>query len=164
MSVYICQGFMVQRETNYESNFDEFIVIHFRMHLHNFYILCEGRNTNFDDTLYNYLLTSMLTIQKDEWKSALVFVSDFNAHHHKWLSSVSPIDVHGRAVHDSAGISNSIQPVTVSTQWVDKCLDPVLRDALDIVKVDVLVPMGKSDHSSINMQLDLSQCLILYSY
>ena len=41
----------------------------------------------------------MAAVQETERKVALLFISNFDAHHREWLNSVSPTDYHGlRAV------------------------------------------------------------------
>ena len=37
----------------------------------------------------------MASLQENDGKAAFLFVGDFNAHHTKWLNSVSPTDCHG---------------------------------------------------------------------
>lgn len=84
-----------------------------------------------------------------------VFVGDFNAYHREWLTSVSPTDAHGRAALDFANVSCCTQLVSGPTHQAGNCLDLVLSDAPDVVRVEVKAPLGSSDHSSISIQLNL---------
>ena len=80
-----------------------------------------------------------------------IFVGHFSAHQREWLTSVSPTDAHGRAALDFANVSGCSQLVSGPTHRTGNCLDLVLSDAPDAVKVEVKAPLGSSDHSFISI-------------
>ncbi len=98
---------------------------------------------------------SMLLIQDDVRKAALIFVGDFNAHHREWLASVFLTDSHGRAAFDFANDSGFFffQLVTGPTHLAGSRLDLALTDVPDVVKVTTMAPLGTCDHSVIVFNL-----------
>ena len=68
----------------------------------------------------------MSDIQELDRKSSFIFVGDLNAHHQKWLKSVSSTDCHGIAAFDIANLSGCTQLIKKPTHKLDKCLGQFL--------------------------------------
>ena len=96
----------------------------------------------------------MAMIQERDHKSVFLFVGDLNAHHREWLNSITPTDVHGRNALDFCNSSGCSQLVSVPTHTSGNCLDLLLTDVSGVVDVDVLPPIGSSDHSTLSISVD----------
>ena len=120
-----------------------------------------GRNTDFyvllsvywnprhDDSIYDCLLTSMAEAQRKDHKPFFIIPGDFNVHHVEWLESVSNTDHHGTAAHDVAAASGCRQLVEGPIHDSGNILDLVITDVPCVVDVQVLSPIGKSDHAAL---------------
>ena len=151
MSVYVHQGYPCVRKSCYECSCPEVVCLRIRTKHMNFYVFAVYRNPGADDSLLDCLLTAMTEVQQTDRKSSFVFVVDFNAYHREWLGSVSQTDVHGRALLDFATSSSCQQLVARNP------LDLVLTDVPGVVSVVVLPPVGRSDHSSLLLSLNVDQ-------
>ena len=74
----------------------------------------------------------MARVQSVDDKAVFVFVSDANAHHSKWLESVSPTDRHVRDALDFCSQSGCEQLVRCPTHIAGNRLDLVMTDVTDI--------------------------------
>ena len=83
----------------------------------------------------------MAPVQSVDDKADFVFVVDANAHHSKWLESVSPTDRHGRDALDFCKVSGNEQFVRCPTHIAGNRLDFVMTDAPDIVDVFAGTPL-----------------------
>ena len=77
-----------------------------------------------------------------------------NAHHEEWLGSVSGTGRHGVVVYDFSKISGCVQLINGPTHnKLGNYLDLLLTDAPGIANSVVVLPLGKSDNSSISFTL-----------
>ena len=151
MSVYVRQGYPCVRKSCYECR------LRIRAKHMNFYVFAVHRNPGADDSLLDFLLTAMSEMQQADRKFSIVFVGDFNAHHREWLGSVSETDAHGRALLDFATSSSCQHLVAGPTHSSGNPLDLVLTDVPGVVSVVVSPPVGRSDHSSMLLSLNVDQ-------
>ena len=93
-------------------------------------------------------------IQFQDRKSAFYFFGNFYWHLSEWLGS-SRTDVHGVATCDFNALSGCTQLVRCSTHRAGGILDLVMSDVLDLCKVRVGCPIGRSDHSHVGIMLNL---------
>ena len=157
MSVYVGQGYPCVRKSCYECSCHEVVCLRIRAKHMNFYVFAVYRNPGVDDSLLDCLLTAMSEVQQTDCKSSFVFVGDFNAHHREWLGSVSQTDAHGRVLLDFATSSSCQQLVAGPTHSAGNPLDLVLTDVPGVVSVVVSPPVGRSDHSSLLLSLNVDQ-------
>ena len=153
MALYIKSGFSATRFNKFECGCHEVMVVRVCSRFHNFYIFSLYRNPDLDDTIYDCLLSSMAEIQSLDYKSSFLFLGDFNAHHREWLSSVSPTNCHGHAVHDFADLSGCDQMVESATHNSRNRLDLVLTTVPGVTVVDIIPPLGSSDHCTISCKV-----------
>lgn len=153
MCVYIRSGFNACRLTSIECKCHEIILLKITSKYNNFYLFSVYRNPDLDNSIYDCLLTAMATVQSSDRKAVFVFMGDFNAHHTEWLESISPTDQHGRAALDFATLSGCEQIVLGPTHRSGNRLDLVLTDVPGVVDVEVIPPIGTSDHSSLSITL-----------
>ena len=97
----------------------------------------------------------MGSIQSVDPKSVFCFVGDFNCHHSEWLESCNT-DAHGVAAFDFAPIADCSQLVSGPTHRAGGVLDLVLTNVPDLCDVHVHGNVGKSDHASLGVVLNLS--------
>ena len=83
------------------------------------------------------------------------FVGDFNCHHSEWLGS-RITDAHGVAAFDFATVADCSQLVNGPTHRAGGVLDLVLTNVPDLCDVHVHGNVGKSDHASLGVALNLS--------
>ena len=157
MALYIRKNFSAYRQSKFECRCHEVMVVRVCSRLVNFYIFGVYRNPNNDDSIYDCLLNAMASIQSVDRKASFLFVGDLNAHHVEWLKSRSATDRHGAAAYDFAGAAGCEQLVDVPTHRAGNCLDLVLTNVPALVNIDVLCPVGTSDHSCLSLTLKLSQ-------
>ena len=81
-------------------------------------------------------------------RAAFVFVGDFNGHHQEWLGSTTT-NSHGVAALDFATVSGCDQLAIGPTRAHGGTLDLLMTDIPDLVRVAVVAPLGRSDHSSL---------------
>ena len=83
------------------------------------------------------------------------FVGDFNCHHSEWLGS-RITDAHGVAAFDFATVADSSQLVNGPTHRAGGVLDLVLTNVPDLCNVHIHGNVGRSDHASLGVALNLS--------
>ena len=155
-AVYVRAGFSAYRQTKFECNCCELMVVRISGALSNTYVFGVYRNPDLDNHIYDCLLTAMANIQAADSRASFVFVGDVNAHHLEWLGS-SRTTEHGVAAYDFASLSGCTQMVSGPTHVAGGTLDLVLTDVPDLVSVDVGSPIGSSDHSALQVKLSLNQ-------
>ena len=89
MAVYIRSGCYASHKATFECGCHEVQIIKVCGKHNNFYWFSLYRNPDADDGIYDCLLVSMAAIQENDRKASFVFIGDFNAHHKKWLNSIS---------------------------------------------------------------------------
>ena len=88
-------------------------------------------------------------------KSVFCFVGDFNCHHSEWLES-RITDAHGVAASDFTTVADCSQLVNGPTHRAEGVLDLVLTNVPNICDVHVHGNIGRSDHASLGVALNLS--------
>ena len=151
------QTYPCVRKSCYECSCHEVVCLRIRAKHMNFYVFAVYRNPDADDSQLDCLLTAMSEVQQTDRKSSFVFVGDFNAHHREWHGSVSQTDAHCRALLDFATSSSCQQLVAGPTNSAANPLYLVLTDVPGVVSVVVLPPVGRSDHSSLLLSLNVDQ-------
>ena len=117
--------------------------------------MCTYRSPSTDDRVFDCLCEAMGSIQSVDPKSVFCFVGDFNCHHSEWL--VSRItDAHGVAAFDFATVADCSQLVNGPTHGAGGVLDFVLTNVPDLCNVHVHGNVGRSDHASLGVALNLS--------
>ena len=111
------------------------------------------RNPDLNDSIFDCLLLSMAAIQESDSKASFIFVGDVNAHHREWLNSVSPTDQHGRAALDFSNLSGCEQIVCDPTHISGNRLDLMFTDATSSVDVQVVSPLGSTDHYGLSFNI-----------
>ena len=92
--------------------------------------------------IFDCLLTSMAAVQAEDVRAAFLCVGDLNGHHQEWLGSTTT-NRHGVAAFDSATVS-------ICDQLVVGLFDLLMTGVPDLVRVSVVAPIGKPDHSSMS--------------
>ena len=155
LALYVRKRFTCTRQRTYECNCCEVVVARVCGARSNFYLFFVYRSPNTDDRVYDCLLESMGRIQSEDPKSVFLFAGDFNSHHMEWLGSPRN-DNHGVAAHNFSSLSDCTQLVRGPTHVGGGVLDLVLTNVPDLCRVVVGGPIGKSDHSHIDLTLNTS--------
>ena len=80
---------------------------------------------------------------------------DLNGHHQEWLGSTA--NRQGVAAFDFATVSGCDQLVFGTAHSRILTLDLMMTDVPDLVRVAVVAPIGKSDHSSMSVVISMAQ-------
>lgn len=155
MAIYVRTGFSVIRQSKFECACCEFMVVKVAGRRLNFYLVFVYRSPNTDDRVYDCLSEVMGKVQSEDSKSAFCFVGDFNCHHTDWLGSRTT-NAHGVAAYDFASVTDCSQLVHVPTHRGGGILDLVMTNVPDLCRVEVQGCIGRSDHSTIRLALDLA--------
>lgn len=158
IAMYVRDGVAVTRMCSYECSCCEVMVARVCGERLHFYIFCVYRSPNTDDRVFDCLLGAMARIQSVDSKAVFQFVGDFNCHHSEWLGS-SRTDSHGVAARDFGSLSDCTQLVAGSTHRLGGVLDLVFSDVPDLCKVSVAAPIGRSDHSHLCIDLEITSTL-----
>ena len=165
LAIYIRDGYAAFRKQSYECGCHEFMVVRICSNNHNFYVLNVYRNhRDTNDTIYDCLIRAMSDIQGSDPKAAFVLVGDFNAPHIDWLGLTADTDCRSRAALDFSILTGCTQLVNGPTHRAGNCLDLVFTDVPDLVSVNVVSPVGGSDHSTLKLSLLIRQKMVATSY
>ena len=85
-------------------------------------------------------------------------MGDLNGHHQEWLGSTTT-NRHGVAAFDFATVSGCDQLAIGPTHARGETLDLLMTDVLDLVRVAVVTPLGRSDHSSLSIAISMAQAI-----
>ena len=154
LALYARSGLSVVRQSRFECACCEFMVVKVAGTRHNFYLFFVYRSPSTDDRVYDCLAEAMGEIQSVDSKSAFCFVGDFNCHHSEWLGS-RVTNSHGVAAFDFASITDCTQLVSGPTHRDGGVLDLVLTNAPDLCRVEIGSSVGRSDHASLHLSLNL---------
>ena len=121
----------------------------------NCYLFVVYRSPSTDDRMFDCLCEAMGSIQSVDPKSVFCFVGDFNCHHSEWLG-LHITDAHGVAAFDFAAVADCSQLVNGPTHVAGGVLDLVLTNVPDLCDVQVHGNIGRSDHASLGVALNLS--------
>ena len=157
MAAYIRKGFSASRKPDYECDCHDVLVLKVCDKHSNFYLFSIYRNPDADDEIFDCLLNSMASIQENDRKAAFLFVGDFNAHHRKWLNSVSPTDCHGLRAIDFSTESGCDLLIQRPTHRSGNAIDLIFTDVPGVVTSNVGIPIGTSDHSFVSAVIRTEQ-------
>ena len=101
----------------------------------------------------------MGSIQSVDPKSVFGFVDDLNCHHLEWLGS-RITDAHGVAAFDFATVADCSQLVNGPTHRAVGVLDLVLTNVPVLCDKHVHGNIGRSDHASLGVALNLSPTVV----
>ena len=104
-------------------------------------------------------MKSIAAVQESDWKASYVFVGDFT----DWLLSVSPTNINNRAVLNFASTTGCQHLVVQPAHCVGNLLDFLLTDIPVIVNVTLCLPLGLSDHSSLQLTLQVHQPVLIFT-
>ena len=121
----------------------------------NYYLFVVYRSPSTDDRGFDCLCEAIGRIQSVDPKSVFCFVGDLNCHHSEWLGS-HITDAHGVAAFDFATVADCSQLVNGPTHRAGGVLDLVLTNVPDLCDVHVHGNVGRSDHASLGVALNLS--------
>ena len=116
------------------------------------------RNPDLDDRIFDCLLASMAAVLAEDVHASFQFVGDLNGHHQEWLGSMTT-NRHGVAAFDFATVCGCNQLVVGPTHARGGTLDLLMTDVPDLVRVDVVAPIGNSDHSSLSAGISMAQAV-----
>ena len=85
-------------------------------------------------------------------------MGDLNGHHQEWLGSTTT-NLHVVAALDFATVPGCDQLVIGPTHARGGTLDLPITDVTDLVRVAVLAPLGRSDHSSLSIAISMAQAI-----
>ena len=106
------------------------------------------RNPDLDHQIFDCLLESMAAVQAEDVRASLLFVGNLKGHHQEWLGTMTT-NSYGVAAFDFETVSGCDQLVVGLTHARGGTLD-MMTDVPDLVRVDVVAPIGNSDHSSLS--------------
>ena len=155
MALFVRSGLSVSRRERFECSCCEFMVAKIPGQRLNCYLFVVYRSPNTDDRVFDCLCEAMGSIQSVDPKSVFCFVGDFNCHHSEWLGS-RITDAHGVAAFDFATVADCSQLVNGPTHRAGGALDLVLTNVPDLCNVHVHGNVGRSDHASLGVALNLS--------
>ena len=155
MALFVRSGLSVSRREGFECSCCEFMVCKIPGQRLNCYLFVVYRSPSTDDRVFDCLCEAMRSIQSVDLKSVFCFVGDFNCHHSEWLGSRNT-DALGVAAFDFATVADCFQLVNGPTHRAGGVLDLVLTNVLDLCDVHVHGNIGRSDHASLGISLNLS--------
>ena len=155
LAMYVRDGVAVTRMPAYECSCCEIMAVRVCGQRLNFYIFCVYRSPSTNDRVYDCLLEAMAKVQSVDSRSVFGFVGDFNCHHEEWLGS-SRTDSHGVSARDFCNLSDCTQMVAGPTHRLGGVLDLVLTDVPDLCNVSVSAPIGRSDHSHLQIDFQIT--------
>ena len=85
-------------------------------------------------------------------------MGDLNGHHQEWLGSTTT-NCRGVAALYFATVSGCDQLVIGPTHARGGTLDLLVTDVPDLVRVAVVAPLGRSDHSSLSIPISMAQAI-----
>ena len=75
------------------------------------------RNPEVDDQIFDCLVTSIASVQAQDFRASFLFVGDLNGHHQEWFGSTTA-NRHGVAAFDFATVSGCDQLVSAQPMHV----------------------------------------------
>ena len=94
----------------------------------------------------------MAAVQAADVRASFLFVGDLNGHHQEWLGFTTT-NRHGVAALDFSTVSACDQLVIGPTHARGGTLDLLMTGVPDLVRVAVVAPLGRSDHSSLSIPI-----------
>ena len=155
MALFVCSGLSVSRQERFESSCCEFMVAMIPGQRLNCYLFVVYRSPSTDGRVLYCLCEAMGSIHLIDPKSVFSFVGDFNCHHSEWLGS-RITDANGVAVFDFATVADCSQLVNGPTHRAGGVLNAVVTKNPNLCDVHVHDNIGRSDHASLGVALNLS--------
>ena len=121
----------------------------------NFYVFSLYRNPNLHDRIYDCNSNGR---QAADARASFLFVGDLNGHLQEWLGSTTT-NRHGVAALDFATVSGCDQLLIGPTHASGGTLNLLMTDVPDLVRVSVVAPLGRSDHSSLSIAISMVQAI-----
>ena len=100
----------------------------------------------------------MAAVQAADALASFLFVGDLNGRHQERLGSTTT-NRHGDAALDFATVSSCEQLVIGPTHARGGTPDLLKTDVPDLVRVAVVAPLGRSDHSSLSIAISMAQAI-----
>ena len=100
----------------------------------------------------------MAVVQAADANASFLFVGDLNGHHQEWLGSTTT-NRHGVAALDFSTVSGCDQLVIGPTHACGGTLDLLMTDVPDLVRVAVVAPLGRLDHSPLSIAISMAQAI-----
>ena len=155
IGLFVRSGLSVSRRGRFDCSCCEFMVAKIPGQRLNCYLFVVYWSPSTDNRVFDCLCEAMGSIQSVDPKSVFCFVGDFNCHHSEWLGSLIT-DAHGVAAFDFATVADCSQLVNGPTHRAGGVLDLVLTNVPDLCNVHVHGNVGRSDHASLGVALNLS--------
>ena len=126
----------------------------------NHYLFSLCRNPDLDDRIFYCLLLSNGALQAEDVRASFLFVGDLNGHHLECLGSTTT-NRHRVAAFEFATVtvSGCDHLVVGPTLGRGGTLDLLMTDVPDLVRVDVVAPIGNSDRSSLSAVISMAQAV-----
>ena len=156
MAAYIRSGMPIYRQNKLECKCHEILCFKIYRKFNNIYVFACYRNPSCDDSINDYLLESMSTIQSLDSKASFVICGDFNAHHKDWLISHTT-DSHGRSAYEFCFSSGCDQLIDEPTHTSGNSLNLVFFDVPSLISSSVGAFIGSSDHCHLNIKIEVNQ-------
>ena len=118
------------------------------------YLYC---NPDLDHQIFHCLLASMAAVQAEDIRASFQFLGGLNGHQ-EWLGSTTT-NRRGVSTFNFATVSGFDQLAICPTHTRGGTLDILMTDVLDLVLVDVVAPIGNSDHSSVSAAISIAQAV-----
>ena len=100
----------------------------------------------------------MAAVQAADVRTSFLFVCDLNGHHQEWLGSTTT-NCHGVAAFDFATVCGCDQLVVGPTNARGGTLDLLMTDVRDLIWVDVVTPIGNSDHCWLSAVISMAEAV-----
>ena len=153
MAAFVRDGYGAFRRPKFRFGSCEMFVLRNCSVKQNFYVFSLYRNTDLDDRIVDYLLTSMAAVQTEDVRTSFRFVGDLNGHKQEWLGYTTT-NRHVLAIFDFATVSGYDQLVVDLTHSRGGTFDLMITDVLDLVRVAVVTPIVNSDQASDGSHFD----------
>ena len=100
----------------------------------------------------------MAAVQSVDVRASFLFMGDLNGHYQEWSGSITT-NHQGFPAHDFTTASGCDQLVTGPTHARGRTLDLLMADVPDVVRVAVVAPLGRSNHSSLSAAISMAQAI-----
>ena len=155
MALFARSGLFVSRQKSFEFSCCDLMVTKIPGQRLNCYLFVVYHSPSMVNNVFECLSETMGSIQSVDPKSVFCFVGDFSCHHSERLCS-RITDVLGVAAFDFATVADCSQLVNRPTHRVCDVWDLVLTNVPDLSNVNVQGNVGRSDHASPRVTLNLS--------
>ena len=141
MAAYVRDSYGAFRQPKFECGCCEMLVFRVCGVSQNLYVYSLYRHPDLVNRTFDCLLSSMAAVQAEDVSASFLFWGDLNGHHQERLGSTTT-NRHGVAAFDFATASGCNQLFVGSTHARGGTLDLLMTDVPDLVRVDVVSPIG----------------------